>query len=28
MKDGFGNLLAVAAKGKLPVYWSDLKRKK
>ena len=28
MKDGFGNLLAVAAKGKLPVYWADLKRDK
>jgi len=28
MKDGFGGLLAVAAKGKLPVFWSDLKRDK
>ena len=25
MNDGFGNLLAVAAKGKLPVYWADIK---
>ena len=28
MKDGFGGLLAVAAKGKLPVFWADLKRDK
>jgi len=28
MDNGFSNLLAVAAKGKLPVYWSELKRKK
>jgi hypothetical protein len=28
MKDGFGGLLAVSAKGQLPVFWADLKRDK